>query len=502
MSVIATVAARGPAIVGSKSTEILQFAPTATLVPHVLVDAKEDAFTPVTPMLVIDKAPCPLLVNVTDCDAVAVPTADDPNERLVAERVTAGPSPVPLSAMLCGDPPALSTIVTAAVRAPPVVGAKCPWMLQLAPAARLVPQVFAKAKDDAFVPVTVMLVIDKVAVPGLVRVTYCDAVADPTASEPNNRLVADRLAAEPRPVPVNPMLCGDPEALSVIVTVALREPPVVGSKSPVMLQFAPAATLVPHVFVKRNEDAFAPVTAMLAIDKVPCPLLVNVTICDAVAVPTAEEPKERLGADRVTAGPSPVPLNAMLCGDPPALSVMMIAAASGPLATGLKCPWMLQLAPAARVTAQEFANVNEEAFAPVKAMLLMFKGALPELVSVIYCDAVEPPTGSEPNATLATESVAAGPSPVPVSAMLCGDPPTLSVRVMVALREPPVVGSKSPVMLQFAPAATLVPHVFVNGNEVGFAPVTLMLVIDKVPCPLLVSVTVCDAVAVPTAEEP
>ena len=55
------------------------------------------------------------MVSVTDCDAVAVPTTDEPNARLVAESVATGPRPVPLSAILCGEFPALSTMVTAAV---------------------------------------------------------------------------------------------------------------------------------------------------------------------------------------------------------------------------------------------------------------------------------------------------------------------------------------------------------------------------------------------------
>ena len=61
-----------------------------------------------------------------------------------------------------------------------------------------------------------------------------------------------------------------------------------------------------------------------------------------------------------------------------------------------------------------------------------------------------------------TESVAAGPRPVPVSAMLCGELGALSVTVMVAGSEPPVTGSKSPVMVQVAPTATLAPQVLVN----------------------------------------
>jgi hypothetical protein len=54
-------------------------------------------------------------------------------------------SRVPLKAMVCGEPLALSVIVIVAGRAPVVVGEKWPWMVQLAPAARLEPQLLAKA---------------------------------------------------------------------------------------------------------------------------------------------------------------------------------------------------------------------------------------------------------------------------------------------------------------------------------------------------------------------
>jgi len=88
--------------------------------------------------------------------------------------------PVPVKAMLCGEPAALSVIVTAAVSAPVAVGAKCPWIEQLAPTARLVPQLLAKTNEDALVPVTAMLVIVNAAAPVLVIVTDCDVLEVPT----------------------------------------------------------------------------------------------------------------------------------------------------------------------------------------------------------------------------------------------------------------------------------------------------------------------------------
>ena len=83
----------------------------------------------------------------------------------------------------------------AAVIAPAFVGAKWPWMVQFAPADRLVPQLFANTNEEAFVPVTAMLAMDRVPVPVLVSVTDCDALLVPNWTEPNERLVAERVTA-------------------------------------------------------------------------------------------------------------------------------------------------------------------------------------------------------------------------------------------------------------------------------------------------------------------
>lgn len=100
---------------------------------------------------------------------------------MAAESVTGGSTPVPLKAILSAEPEPTQVMVTAAVNAPVVVGAKWPWMVQLAPAAKLDPQLLAKTYEEAFAPVTAMPVIDKAVVPVLVIVTAWDMLEDPTA---------------------------------------------------------------------------------------------------------------------------------------------------------------------------------------------------------------------------------------------------------------------------------------------------------------------------------
>jgi len=171
---------------------------------------------------------------VTDCDPLAVPTVVAGYVRLVAERVTGfvAATPVPLNAIDCGEVLALSVMVTAAVSTPATVGAKCPWMVQLAPAARLVPQVLPNKNEDASAPVRAMLAIDNAALPLLVSVTDCDPLDEPPSTEPYERLLADSVTGTAKPVPLNAMVCGDVLALSLMVTAAVSAPTAVGAKCP------------------------------------------------------------------------------------------------------------------------------------------------------------------------------------------------------------------------------------------------------------------------------
>jgi hypothetical protein len=104
-----------------------------------------------------------------------------------------------------------------------------------------------------------------------------------------------------------------------------------------MVQFAPIARLDPQLFANSNEEASAPVTAILVMASIELPVLVRVTLCEALVVPTSWVPNERLVADSDTVVElTPVPLREMVCGEPLALSVMVTAAVRAPAATGVK----------------------------------------------------------------------------------------------------------------------------------------------------------------------
>jgi hypothetical protein len=76
------------------------------------------------------------------------------------------------------------------------------------------------------------------------------------------------------PPPLNATVCGEPLTLSVIVSVPVRLPAAVGVKVMEMVQPAPAATLVPHVFVwAKSPEAAIEATVSAAV-----PELVSVTV--------------------------------------------------------------------------------------------------------------------------------------------------------------------------------------------------------------------------------
>jgi len=88
--------------------------------------------------------------------------------------------PVPERLTVCGLPLALSLMFSEAVRVPEAEGVKVTLIVQLAPAATELPHVLVCAKSPALVPVTAMLVMLKVALPVLRRVTVRAVLVAPT----------------------------------------------------------------------------------------------------------------------------------------------------------------------------------------------------------------------------------------------------------------------------------------------------------------------------------
>ena len=129
-------------------------------------------------MLVILKAAVPVLLSGDGLSRTGTLSGSEPKVRLDGETTAAGAPvppapavPVPERVTDCGLPVALSVRVRAAVRDPLAAGVKVTLIVQLAPAATLAPQLLVCAKSLGFVPVMAILVMLKVALPVLFRVT-------------------------------------------------------------------------------------------------------------------------------------------------------------------------------------------------------------------------------------------------------------------------------------------------------------------------------------------
>jgi hypothetical protein len=167
---------------GLKVTVMVQLAPALTVLPQVLVVVKSAALVPVTETLFIIRADPVLFVRVTFWLALAVPTAELVKVRVAGEIVTVVGEPaavaVPVSAIVWGDPAALSAMLTVDVRFPVAVGLNVTETVQLPDTATGVVQVLVCMKSPAFVPVSETLVMVSGELPLLVTVNIWAALAD------------------------------------------------------------------------------------------------------------------------------------------------------------------------------------------------------------------------------------------------------------------------------------------------------------------------------------
>ena len=122
--------------------------------------------------------------------------------------------------------------------------------------------------------------IDSGALPVFARVAVCEALEVPTTAE-KLRDAGVRLAMGAvgiTPVPLNATCCGDPVALSVTVSTALKAAAVAGVKVTAIEQFEPAASELPQVLVWAKLEAFVPVMAMVLMLNAALPAFDKVTV--------------------------------------------------------------------------------------------------------------------------------------------------------------------------------------------------------------------------------
>ena len=204
---------------------------------------------------------------------------------------------MPLSDTFCGLDAPLSVNEMAPVRVPDVVGVKVTEIVQLALAARLDPQLFVSAK---FLK-RLMPLIEREAVPVLVKVTACAALVVATVWLANVRLVDDKLttgAVAATAVPLSETFCGLDAPLSVNEMAPVSVPEAVGVNVTEIVQLALAARLDPQLFVSAKlAEGLMPL-----IEREALPVLVKVTLCAGLVVATVWLAKVRLVDDKLTTG--------------------------------------------------------------------------------------------------------------------------------------------------------------------------------------------------------
>src|ERR1700727_2676683 len=103
-------------------------------------------------------------------------------------------------------------------------------------------------------------------------------------------------------VPLKDPLCGEPAALSAMLTVAVRLPTACGWKVTVTAHCAPAFRLVPQLFVCEKSPGFGPAKVTLEIVSGALPLLLSTKVCFAPEPPTFVWGKVRLAGFSVAVG--------------------------------------------------------------------------------------------------------------------------------------------------------------------------------------------------------
>lgn len=168
-----------------------------------------------------------------------------------------------------------------------------------------------------------------------------------------------------------------------------------------------------------------------------------------------------------------------------------------PLAVGVNVMLILQLLAAASVDPQV---VDETAKSPVVEIVMPVRATDCLLAKVNVLAALVVPTVCDGKVKLVGVNVAWA-VPVPVSGTVCGLLFALSVIVIAPVRVPVAVGVKVTLILQFAPAASVAPQGFGLVTRAK-SPLATMLLMDNVPLPLLVMVTIFPGAVLPTTTAP
>ena len=221
----------------------------------------------------------------------------------------------------------MSVMVRVPLVGPMTVGENVTLIVQKALAARLPPQLLVWPK----LTLVAMLVMVNWALPVLVRVMGCAALVDPTSCAEKVNVEGDKPTAGATPVPAKLTVWGLLESLSIIVSVPVRDPVCVGVNVTSIVQLSPAPTEAPQLLVS-PKSPLAPTLEMVTADE---PLLVKVTGCEGLVVPTPWSVKVKLPGETVMGEDWLIPLKAITCGLLGALSEIETAPVDTPVPSGV-----------------------------------------------------------------------------------------------------------------------------------------------------------------------
>lgn len=255
----------------------------------------------------IVSAPVPVLLRVTDCEAV-VPTATLAKLTLVGLTVSCGcaVAPVPLSAITNEGFAAVLVTVTLPLTAPDAVGVKITGKVVDSPPVSVSGAEIPLTANA--LPLTATCDIEMLEVPVFLSVTVWLELL-PITTLPNATLDGLALNAAPdaSPVPDRVSVVGDPEALLTKLMLPLALPPAVGANctEKVLLWLAASVKGVDSPDMLNAE----PERLALVIVSEALPLLVNVTLWVEFP-PTETVPNANVAGETDKPGAVPVPARA------------------------------------------------------------------------------------------------------------------------------------------------------------------------------------------------
>jgi hypothetical protein len=341
---------------------------------------------------------------------------------------------VPESATVAGDPTALLTIEIEPAALPAAAGVKIVLNEALAPAATVSGKLPLTLKP---LPDAVADVIVSVALPEFVSATVCAPVL-PTFTLPKLTLGVPRVncAWPVVPVPFSAIVIGEFGRLVATEIEPDAAPDAVGEN------FTPNVALCPAVSVCGVAMPFMlkadPETVAEAMFTLAVPLFVSVTFT-VLLLPVSWLPKFTLPGFAVRLPCVPVPVVGIVTIESLAVLATVMVPDALPAVVGENCAVKLADWPAPIVNGVVKPVTLKPA--PVAEIWLTVVLALPEFVKVTVCWPL-PETATLPKATLPglAVKVALCETALPASVTTCGEPGALSVKVMLPVAGPAVVG--------------------------------------------------------------